>query len=49
MNLPRHDHWINGRATPPHVGDYLPTHDPMTTRPWAQIAQPPGRGAVAAG
>jgi aldehyde dehydrogenase (NAD+) len=39
MTMDRHDHWIGGRATPPHSGDYLPTLDPMTTRPWARIAR----------
>ncbi|WP_435070348.1 aldehyde dehydrogenase [Amycolatopsis thermoflava] len=39
MTTDRHDHWIAGRAVPPHSGDYLPTLDPMTTRPWAEIAR----------
>jgi aldehyde dehydrogenase (NAD+) len=39
VTLDRHPHWIDGAATPPSSGDYLPTHDPMTTRPWAEIAR----------
>lgn len=35
----RHTHWINGRATAPESGEYLPTLDPMTTEPWAEIAR----------
>ena len=33
------DHWINGVATPPANATYLPTLDPMTTEPWAEIAR----------
>lgn len=32
-------HWINGAATPPAAGSYMPTLDPMTTLPWAEIAR----------
>ncbi|MGJ5797636.1 aldehyde dehydrogenase family protein [Streptomyces europaeiscabiei] len=35
----RADHWINGTATAPSGSHYLPTLDPMTTRPWAEIAR----------
>ncbi|WP_191248029.1 aldehyde dehydrogenase [Amycolatopsis deserti] len=37
--MERHVHWIHGFATPPDSGEYLPTLDPMTTRPWAEIAR----------
>ncbi|MEV5838351.1 aldehyde dehydrogenase [Nocardia sp. NPDC052112] len=39
MSLPRHDHWINGKKAAPASSEYLPTDDPMTTRPWAEIAR----------
>lgn len=35
----RTDHWINGAATAPAARNYLPTLDPMTTQPWAEIAR----------
>ncbi len=37
--MDRHLHWINGTRTAPDSGDFLPTHDPMTTLPWAEIAR----------
>jgi (Z)-2-((N-methylformamido)methylene)-5-hydroxybutyrolactone dehydrogenase len=37
--MDRYLHWINGTRTTPLSGDYLPTLDPMTTRPWAEIAR----------
>ncbi|MCX6431742.1 MAG: aldehyde dehydrogenase family protein, partial [Actinobacteria bacterium] len=37
--MDRYLHWINGSRTAPASGDYLPTLDPMTTQPWAEIAQ----------
>ena len=33
------DHWINGESTSPARSAYLPTLDPMTTEPWAEIAR----------
>lgn len=33
-----HLHWIDGRATAPASGEFLPTLDPMTAEPWALIA-----------
>jgi len=37
--MDRYLHWINGARTAPASGDYLPTLDPMTTQPWAEIAR----------
>jgi (Z)-2-((N-methylformamido)methylene)-5-hydroxybutyrolactone dehydrogenase len=37
--MERHLHWINGARTAPAGGEYLPTLDPMTTQPWAEIAR----------
>ncbi len=37
--LERHPHWIDGGPAAPSSGDYLPTYDPMTTQPWAEIAR----------
>ena len=37
--MDRHLHWINGARTAPASGQYLPTLDPMTTQPWAEIAR----------
>lgn len=34
----RHDHWINGRATPPSSGSYLPTLNPRTRQHDDEIA-----------
>lgn len=39
MTLDRHDHWIAGATAAPSAGAYLPTLDPMTTQPWAEIAR----------
>jgi len=39
VEMKRHMHWIDGRETPPEAGEYLPTLDPMTTEPWAEIAR----------
>lgn len=36
--MDRYLHWINGTRVAPAAGGYLPTLDPMTTRPWAEIA-----------
>src|SRR5688572_4004999 len=33
------DHWINGAFTPSESRAYLPTLDPMTTQPWAEVAR----------
>ena len=37
--LPRYEHWIGGRSTPPVSGAYLPTDDPWDGRTWAHIAR----------
>jgi acyl-CoA reductase-like NAD-dependent aldehyde dehydrogenase len=37
--MQRYQHWINGLSTPASSGDVLPTLDPMTTEPWAEIAR----------
>jgi len=37
--MDRYQHWINGSRTAPTTGEYLPTLDPMTTEPWAEIAR----------
>ena len=34
-----YDHWIEGRFAASVSGDYLPTLDPMTGAPWAEIAR----------
>jgi len=36
--LTRFDHWINGEQCPPANSEYLPTYDPVTAQPWAEIA-----------
>lgn len=33
----RYKHWIDGRFVAPHSGEYVPTFDPMTRQPWAEI------------
>ncbi len=37
--MDRYLHWINGTRVAPVSGQYLPTLDPMTTQPWAEIAR----------
>ncbi len=37
--MDRYQHWIDGRRTAPIAGQYLPTLDPMTTAPWAELAR----------
>ncbi|MGH2636045.1 MAG: aldehyde dehydrogenase family protein [Actinomycetota bacterium] len=37
--LERFAHRIGGRDVPPATGEYLPTYDPMTGEPWAEIAR----------
>jgi aldehyde dehydrogenase (NAD+) len=37
--MDRYQHWINGRRTPSSSGEFMPTLDPMTTQPWAEIAR----------
>lgn len=37
--MERHDHWIDGRACAPSSGDYLPTDEPLTGQPWAELAR----------
>jgi aldehyde dehydrogenase (NAD+) len=37
--MDRHLHWIDGTRTAPAAGGFLPTLDPMTARPWAEIAR----------
>lgn len=39
MTHARYDHWIDGRQAAPASGEYVPTLDPMTTQPWAEIAR----------
>ena len=40
MSIERtHAHWINGRTVPSASGGVLPTFDPMTAEPWAQLAR----------
>ncbi len=49
--MQRHDHWVGGRSTASLSGEYIPTLDPMTGEPWAQIARgglPEVEAAVAA-
>jgi len=38
MALPRHDHLIDGRATPPNSGNYLPGYDPRTGKVTFEVA-----------
>lgn len=35
----QHDHWISGAPSKPASGQYLPSFDPMTEEPWAEIAR----------
>lgn len=35
----RVDHWIGGGSAPPANGSYLPSFNPTTGRPWAEIAR----------
>jgi aldehyde dehydrogenase (NAD+) len=37
--MDRYLHWINGTRVAPLSDEYLPTLDPMTTQPWAEIAR----------
>jgi (Z)-2-((N-methylformamido)methylene)-5-hydroxybutyrolactone dehydrogenase len=37
--MDRYLHWINGTRVAPLSAQYLPTLDPMTTQPWAEIAR----------
>ena len=37
--MDRYLHWINGARTAPVTGEFLPTLDPMTTQPWAEVAR----------
>ncbi|MEX0743627.1 MAG: aldehyde dehydrogenase [Actinomycetota bacterium] len=37
--LARFDHWIGGRDVAPSSGDYLPSYEPLTAEPWAEIAR----------
>lgn len=39
MILDRHDHWIAGATAAPSAGAYLPTLDPISAQPWAEIAR----------
>src|SRR5437879_649337 len=36
--MPRYQHYIEGRAIPPSGGEYFPTEDPYSGRAWAEIA-----------
>ena len=35
----RFDHWIGGRSVRPRGGDYLDSMNPVTARPWAEVAR----------
>jgi aldehyde dehydrogenase (NAD+) len=35
----RFDHWIGGRSVRPDEGDYLESMNPVTARPWAEVAR----------
>jgi acyl-CoA reductase-like NAD-dependent aldehyde dehydrogenase len=37
--MPRFGHWIGGREVAPSGGEYLPTYEPLTAEPWAEIAR----------
>jgi (Z)-2-((N-methylformamido)methylene)-5-hydroxybutyrolactone dehydrogenase len=37
--LARIDHWIGGRVVPPSSAEYLPSYEPLTAEPWAEIAR----------
>lgn len=37
--MDRHQNWIDGSTAAPASGQYLPTLDPMTAEPWAEIAR----------
>jgi (Z)-2-((N-methylformamido)methylene)-5-hydroxybutyrolactone dehydrogenase len=37
--LARFDHWIGGREVAPSSGEYLPSYEPLTAEPWAEIAR----------
>jgi aldehyde dehydrogenase (NAD+) len=37
--LARIDHWIGGRDVPPSSAEYLPSYEPLTAEPWAEIAR----------
>ena len=39
MAMERHEHWIDGRRVPSISGEVLPTFDPMTAQPWAELAR----------
>jgi aldehyde dehydrogenase (NAD+) len=37
--LARIDHWIGGREVAPSSAEYLPSYEPLTAEPWAEIAR----------
>jgi acyl-CoA reductase-like NAD-dependent aldehyde dehydrogenase len=37
--LARFDHWIGGRDVAPSAGEFLPSYEPLTAEPWAEIAR----------
>lgn len=37
--MKRFDHWIGDQPQAPAKGEYLPTYDPVTGEPWAEIAR----------
>jgi aldehyde dehydrogenase (NAD+) len=37
--LARIDHWIGGRDVAPSSAEYLPSYEPLTAEPWAEIAR----------
>jgi aldehyde dehydrogenase (NAD+) len=44
----RSGHWIGGREVEPSGGEYLPSYEPLTARPWAQVARGSEADVVAA-
>ena len=39
QSLPKYGNFINGESAPPSSGQYLPTEDPFSGKPWALIAR----------
>lgn len=37
--LARFDHWIGGHDVAPSSGEYVPSYEPLTAEPWAEIAR----------
>jgi (Z)-2-((N-methylformamido)methylene)-5-hydroxybutyrolactone dehydrogenase len=47
-DLPRYEHYVDGRSLLPMTGSYLPTEDPFTGQVWAHIARGDARDVDAA-